>query len=86
MYSDHRLCNKAYWETERDNEEKERTKRMERVLKRWTRLIQAMRIRQRLREQYAAGATGHGNDVSQGDEPQQLEGVSNNSSLFAPDS
>jgi xeroderma pigmentosum group C-complementing protein len=33
-------------------EEKARAKREERVIKQWTRLIQGLRIRQRLREQY----------------------------------
>ena len=42
----------AYWETERDAEERERKKRMDRVIKRWTRLIQGLRLRQRLQEQY----------------------------------
>ncbi|KAH8114490.1 Rad4-domain-containing protein [Phellopilus nigrolimitatus] len=45
----------AYWEAEREAEEKERAKRKERVIKRWTRLIHGLRIRQRLQEQYANG-------------------------------
>ena len=44
---------KAYWESAQDAEEKERIKREERVLKRWTRLVQGLRIRKRLQEQYA---------------------------------
>lgn len=44
---------KAYWESAQDAEEKERIKREERVIKRWTRLVQGLRIRQRLQEQYA---------------------------------
>lgn len=43
----------AYWEAEKDAEEKARVKREERVLKHWTRLVQGLRIRQRLQEQYA---------------------------------
>ncbi|KAG6898421.1 hypothetical protein C0992_004132 [Termitomyces sp. T32_za158] len=43
----------AYWEAEQDAEEKSRAKREERVVKQWTRLIQGLRVRQRLREQYA---------------------------------
>ncbi|KAG6885649.1 hypothetical protein C0993_011783 [Termitomyces sp. T159_Od127] len=43
----------AYWEAEQDAEEKNRIKREERVVKQWTRLIQGLRVRQRLREQYA---------------------------------
>ncbi|EJC98123.1 Rad4-domain-containing protein [Fomitiporia mediterranea MF3/22] len=45
----------AYWEAEREAEEKEQIKRRERVIKRWTRLINGLRIRQRLQEQYANG-------------------------------
>jgi len=33
-------------------EEKARTKREEKVIKQWTRLIQGLKIRQRLQEQY----------------------------------
>lgn len=44
----------AYWEAERAAEEKARIKREERVLKQWTRLVQGLRIRQRLQEQYAS--------------------------------
>ncbi|KAF8587586.1 Rad4-domain-containing protein [Ramaria rubella] len=43
----------AYWESAQDAEEKEQIKREERVLKRWTRLVQGLRIRKRLQEQYA---------------------------------
>ena len=43
----------AYWEAERDAEAKRRAKRQEAVLKRWTKLVQGLRIRQRLLEQYA---------------------------------
>lgn len=42
----------AFWESERVAEEKARVKREERVIKQWTRLIQGLRIRQRLQEQY----------------------------------
>ncbi|KAF5360558.1 hypothetical protein D9756_005054 [Leucocoprinus leucothites] len=42
----------AFWESERVAEEKARAKREERVIKQWTRLIQGLRIRQRLQEQY----------------------------------
>ncbi|RDB14699.1 DNA repair protein rhp41 [Hypsizygus marmoreus] len=48
----------AYWEAEQDAEEKARVKREERVLKQWTRLIQGLRIRQRLQEQYATKTDG----------------------------
>ncbi|KZT11843.1 Rad4-domain-containing protein [Laetiporus sulphureus 93-53] len=43
----------AYWEAEHDAEQKRRAKREEQVIKRWTKLIQGLRIRQRLQEQYA---------------------------------
>ncbi|KAI5119046.1 hypothetical protein M0805_005912 [Coniferiporia weirii] len=43
----------AYWEAEREAEEKELKKQKERVIKRWSMLIQGLRIRQRLLEQYA---------------------------------
>ncbi|CCM04912.1 uncharacterized protein FIBRA_07109 [Fibroporia radiculosa] len=43
----------AYWEAEHDAEEKRRAKQQEQVLKRWTRLVHGLRIRQRLQEQYA---------------------------------
>ncbi|KAF8885705.1 hypothetical protein CPB84DRAFT_1788199 [Gymnopilus junonius] len=43
----------AYWEAEREAEEKARLKKEDRVLKHWTRLIQGLRIRQRLQEQYS---------------------------------
>ncbi|KAG6919262.1 hypothetical protein DXG01_008058 [Tephrocybe rancida] len=43
----------AYWEAEQDAEKKARIKREERVLKQWTRLVQGLRIRQRLQAQYA---------------------------------
>ncbi|KAF8526095.1 hypothetical protein JB92DRAFT_2873311 [Gautieria morchelliformis] len=43
----------AYWESAQDAEDKERMKREERVLKRWTRLVQGLRIHKRLQEQYS---------------------------------
>ncbi|KAF5377814.1 hypothetical protein D9615_006671 [Tricholomella constricta] len=43
----------AYWEAEQDAEKKARAKREERVIKQWTRLVQGLRIRQRLQAQYA---------------------------------
>ncbi|KAL4250566.1 transglutaminase-like superfamily protein [Abortiporus biennis] len=44
----------AFWESEKEAEEKRRAKRHEHVIKRWTRLIHGLRIRQRLQEQYAS--------------------------------
>ncbi|CDO71667.1 hypothetical protein BN946_scf184915.g11 [Trametes cinnabarina] len=43
----------AYWEAEQHAEAKRQAKRQEQVIKRWTKLIQGLRIRQRLQEQYA---------------------------------
>lgn len=43
----------AYWEAERIAEEKSRARREDQVIKRWARLIQGLRIRQRLQNQYA---------------------------------
>jgi hypothetical protein len=45
-------CLQAYWEAEQDAAEKAREKRHERVIKRWTKLIQGLRIRHRIMEQY----------------------------------
>ncbi|KAH7885453.1 hypothetical protein F5I97DRAFT_2033703 [Phlebopus sp. FC_14] len=46
----------AYLETEHDAEEKARAKRLDRVCKRWVRLIQGLRLRDRLQKQYALNA------------------------------
>ncbi|KAI0352597.1 Rad4-domain-containing protein [Trametes cingulata] len=43
----------AYWEAEQEADAKRRAKRHEQVIKRWTKLVQGLRIRQRLIEQYA---------------------------------
>ncbi|EKM51642.1 uncharacterized protein PHACADRAFT_177064 [Phanerochaete carnosa HHB-10118-sp] len=43
----------AYWEAEQEAEKKRRTKEQEQVIKRWQRLIQGLRVRQRVQEQYA---------------------------------
>ncbi|CAA7262889.1 unnamed protein product [Cyclocybe aegerita] len=45
----------AFWEAEREADEKARIKKEDRVLKQWTRLIHGLRIRQRLQEQYGSG-------------------------------
>ncbi|KAF8799359.1 Rad4-domain-containing protein [Phlegmacium glaucopus] len=42
----------AFWEAEREAEEKARIKREDRVIKNWKRLIHGLQIRQRLQEQY----------------------------------
>ena len=51
---------KAYWETEHAAAQKEREKRQQAVLNRWTKLVQGLRIRQRMREQYGGGTHGSG--------------------------
>ncbi|THH27307.1 hypothetical protein EUX98_g6882 [Antrodiella citrinella] len=43
----------AFWEAEHEAEKKRNAKRQEQVIKRWTRLVQGLRIRQRLQAQYA---------------------------------
>ena len=45
----------AYWEAHKIAEEKARAKREDQAIKRWIRLVQGLRIRQRLQEQYASG-------------------------------
>jgi xeroderma pigmentosum group C-complementing protein len=50
----------ASWEAEHAAAEKEQEKRQQAVLKRWTKLVQGLRIRQRMREEYGAGAQGDG--------------------------
>ncbi|KAJ7133637.1 hypothetical protein C8R44DRAFT_871002 [Mycena epipterygia] len=42
----------AYWEAENEAAERARAKRRDRVLKRWTRLVHGLRIRQSLQEEY----------------------------------
>jgi xeroderma pigmentosum group C-complementing protein len=46
---------KAYWETEHAAAQKEQEKRQQAALNRWTKLVQGLRIRQRVREQYGGG-------------------------------
>ncbi|EJD41269.1 Rad4-domain-containing protein [Auricularia subglabra TFB-10046 SS5] len=48
----------AYWASVADSEEKERAKRRERVLKRWSRLVHGLRIRDRLQREYASAPGG----------------------------
>ncbi|XP_006462844.1 hypothetical protein AGABI2DRAFT_47748, partial [Agaricus bisporus var. bisporus H97] len=60
----------AFWEFERIAEARAQVKREERVLKQWKRLIQGLRIRQRLQEQYGTtpGVVGEGGEVDKGQE------------------
>ena len=46
---------KAYWEAEHVAVQKEQEKRQQAALNRWTKLVQGLRIRQRMREQYGGG-------------------------------
>lgn len=50
----------AYWEAEEQAEEKARMKRQDRVIKQWSRLVQGLRLRKRLQEQYGADAERQG--------------------------
>ncbi|KIM40899.1 hypothetical protein M413DRAFT_19059 [Hebeloma cylindrosporum] len=59
----------AFWEAEREADEKAKLKREDRVLKQWTRLIHGLRIRQRLQDQYATKSTG-----KEHDHPQEKDG------------
>ncbi|EPQ51119.1 Rad4-domain-containing protein [Gloeophyllum trabeum ATCC 11539] len=58
----------AYWEMERDAEEKRKAKRHDQALKRWTRLIQGLKIRERLKKQYANRGAGSNTATTESDE------------------
>ncbi|KAF8264379.1 hypothetical protein EI94DRAFT_1772689 [Lactarius quietus] len=47
----------AYWEAEHVAAQKEQEKRHQVVIKRWTKLVHGLRIRQRMREQYGTAGT-----------------------------
>ncbi|EPS96506.1 hypothetical protein FOMPIDRAFT_1053153 [Fomitopsis schrenkii] len=65
----------AYWEAEHDAEEKRRAKREDAVIKRWTKLIHGLRIRQRLQEQYAERGGQRGSSPAEAaDEEVQPQG------------
>ncbi|PPQ80442.1 hypothetical protein CVT25_001769 [Psilocybe cyanescens] len=66
----------AFWEAEREAEEKARIKREERVLKHWTRLIHGLRIRQRLQDQYASKPNEKGQGQSRSHESNDNEAKS----------
>jgi xeroderma pigmentosum group C-complementing protein len=51
---------KGYWEAEHAAAQKEQEKRQQAALNRWTKLVQGLRIRQRMREQYGGGTHGSG--------------------------
>ncbi len=61
-----RMALQAYWEAEQEAEAKRRAKRQEQVIKRWTKLVHGLRIRQRLLEQYADRAPGPGTEGRSG--------------------
>ncbi|TCD70140.1 hypothetical protein EIP91_004610 [Steccherinum ochraceum] len=66
----------AFWEAEHEAEQKRQAKRQERVIKRWTRLVHGLRIRQRLQEQYADRSerpSGDATPTSQADGPGEVE-------------
>lgn len=48
-------CKQAYYATTQANEEKERKKKYDRVVKRWQKLIHGLRVRERLMKEYSAG-------------------------------
>ncbi|KAI0301205.1 hypothetical protein B0F90DRAFT_1628752 [Multifurca ochricompacta] len=64
----------AYWEAEHVAAQKEQEKRQQAVINRWTKLVQGLRIRQRIREQYGGGGSNtlgkadDGNDNDNDDE------------------
>jgi len=64
----------AFWEAEREAEEKARIKKEDRVLKQWTRLIHGLRIRQRLQEQYGSKDKGKAGLVKDQAEPSVNDG------------
>lgn len=53
----------AYWATAQAVEEKERQKKQERVIKRWQKLVNGLRIRVRLLKEYSV-SSGPGQKVS----------------------
>ncbi|KAH9841395.1 Rad4-domain-containing protein [Rhodofomes roseus] len=64
----------AYWEAEHEAEQKRRAKREDQVIKRWTKLIHGLRIRQRLQEQYADADRRESSPVGAADEDVQPQG------------
>ncbi|KAJ3503963.1 hypothetical protein NLJ89_g8197 [Agrocybe chaxingu] len=82
----------AFWEAEREADEKARIKKEDRVLKQWTRLIHGLRIRQRLQEQYGSGKQSskqHRSSVSTSQNPKAAhdsdDGSRDSSPVAAPD-
>ncbi|KAI9443725.1 hypothetical protein F5148DRAFT_784537 [Russula earlei] len=68
----------AYWEAEHVAAEKEQEKRQQAVLKRWTKLVQGLRIRQRMREQYGNSQDVRGRGIrDEGDVRSSLAAAGN---------
>lgn len=57
------LAQQAYWETAKDAKEKERLKKEKELLKKWAKLINGLRVRKRLQEQYADDGNKHAHGV-----------------------
>ena len=70
----------AYLEEEQEAEERARLKRHARAIKLWTRLVQGLRIRQRLQEEYA----GKSDPTTAGMETKKDEPIDNVCQLPAP--
>jgi xeroderma pigmentosum group C-complementing protein len=66
----------AYLEAEREASEKARAKAHERVIKRWVKIVQGLRVRQRLMEQYKGGRAPDENSTADrtGLDPTQVSG------------
>lgn len=65
----------AYLEAEQDAEERARAKRFDQICKRWVRLIQGLRIRDRLQKQYGSNPAedGHSKEETRRDHWQDTE-------------
>ncbi|CEH12744.1 Nucleotide excision repair complex XPC-HR23B, subunit XPC/DPB11 [Ceraceosorus bombacis] len=57
------LVTEAYWESEHAAAQKEFTKRQERALKNWKKVVNAVRIAQRVQQQYGNGTSHDGADL-----------------------
>lgn len=63
----------AYWEAEQEAQEKARVKKYDQSVKRWTRLIHGLLIRERLQKQYASRSGTEGNVSTEGAVNERLE-------------
>jgi len=64
----------AFWEAEHAAAQKDAEKRHSAVIKRWTRLVQGLRLRKRLQEQYGTMDKGTDEPVPSGDDPVEEPG------------